>query len=89
MSDELRPIGEVTHYFDRIGVAVISLWAGLALGDWVQFYGSSTNFAQQIDSMQIDYQPIEEAVAGQEVAVLVSEKVRKGDKIYPYTSNNF
>jgi hypothetical protein len=85
MDEELQPIGEVTHYFDRIGVAVIHLWDGLATGDWVQIYGSMTNLVQQVESMQIDHQPIDEAFADQEIAMQVIDQVRKGDWVYPYS----
>ena len=84
MSEEIQPIGQVTHYFGKIGVAVISLQDKLALGDWVQFYGNQTNFVQQVESMQINHQPVNEAHPEDEVAVLVNEKVRKGDELYPY-----
>lgn len=84
MAEEVRPIGQVTHYFDRISVAVIRLYDRLALGDWVHFYGNRTNFVQQVESMQVNHQPISEAYANEEVAVLVSGEVRKGDMVYPY-----
>jgi hypothetical protein len=81
---DVQPIGQVTHYFDRINVAVIRLWDRLAVGDWIHFYGTQTNFVQQVESMQVDRQPISEAQAENEVAVLVSEQVRKGDWVYPH-----
>lgn len=81
---DVQPIGEVTHYFDRIGVAVVRLWDRLALGDWIHFYSAHTNFVQQVESMQVDRQPISEAAANSEVAILVDSPVRKGDVIYPY-----
>jgi translation elongation factor EF-1alpha len=84
MSEEIQPIGTVTHYFGKIGVAVVSLEGNVALGDWVQFYGSSTDFVQQVESMQVNHQPIEAAGPGDEVAMLVNDKVRKGDWMYPY-----
>lgn len=84
MSEELQPIGQVTHYFDRIHVAVIRLLDRMALGDWVHFYGHRTNFVQAVESMQINHQPIEEAFANDEVALLVADEVHKGDWVYPY-----
>jgi hypothetical protein len=85
MSEEIQPIGQVTHYFDRISVAVVYLWQEVAIGNWIHLYGPKTNFVQQVHSMQIDHQPIEEAFAEQEIAIQVEDKVRKGDYIYPYT----
>lgn len=84
MSDEIQPIGQVTHFFGKISVAVIMLYDNLALGDWIQVYGNTTNFVQQVESMQVNHQPIEAAGADDEVAILVNEKANKGDLIYPY-----
>jgi putative protease len=84
MGGEPQPVGRVTHYFDKISVAVIELYGDLVLGDWVQFYGGQTNFVQQVASMQIERQPIESAGAGQEIAVQTVERVRRGDLLYYY-----
>lgn len=85
MSEDLQPIGRVTHYFNRINVAVIKLETELMLGDWIHFYHEGrTDFAQQVESMQIDRQPIEEAYPGDEVAVQVVDRVKEGDLVYPY-----
>lgn len=84
MSDQIQPIGEVTHFFDRISVAVIRLSAAVSAGDWVQFYGTHTQFVQQVESMQIEHQPVEYAPAGSEVAIQTISPVRKGDGLYPY-----
>ncbi|GAB4477391.1 MAG: hypothetical protein Kow00124_20550 [Anaerolineae bacterium] len=80
-----QPIGQVTHYFDRIGVAAIQLWDTLQVGEWVWFWSDHTNFVQQVESMQIDRQPVEVAYAEQSVGVKVIAPVRVGDWVYPYT----
>lgn len=77
-----KPIGEVTHYFDKISVAAIKLNALLKVGDTIKIQGHTTNFGQTVDSMQIDHQEINEAEKGDEVGIKVSEKVRSGDEIY-------
>jgi hypothetical protein len=84
MSDEIQPIGQVTHYFNRIGVAVLALYEPVALGQWLHFYGNSTNFAQPIESMEINHAPVEEAYPDEEVAIKVDARVRVGDWVYPY-----
>ena len=84
MSDEIQPIGQVTHYFGKISVAVVLLYGRVAIGDWLHFYGSKTNFVQPVESMQYNHEPIEEAFAEAEIAIQVQDKVRKGDLIYPY-----
>ncbi len=78
-------IGTVTHYFNHLNVAVLTLEQDLRLGDLVQFLGASTDFGQEVTSMQIDHQPVSEVAAGQEVAVRVRRRVRRGDFVYRVT----
>ena len=80
---EAQPIGYVSHYFGKISVAAVELYDTLHLGDWVQFYGNSTNFTQQVTSMQVEHSAVEEAYAEQSVGVMVESKVRDGDYVYP------
>ena len=81
-------VGKVTHFYDRIEVAVIDLKDTLQVGDQVHFFGRSTDFRQEIGSMQVEHQPISEAEKGQEVAVKVEHRVRKRDKIYKLTDED-
>lgn len=80
MSD--KKIGEVNHFYNRIGVAVIDLKDSLKVGDQVHFLGRSTDFKQEITSMQIEHEAITEAGKGQEVAVKVERRVRNHDKVF-------
>ena len=76
------PVGEVNHYYNRIRVAVIDLVDTLQVGDQVQFVGRSTDFRQEVKSMQIEHQAITEAGEGQEIAVKVERRVRNHDRVY-------
>ncbi|MCS7240125.1 MAG: hypothetical protein NZ651_02625 [Candidatus Bipolaricaulota bacterium] len=78
-------VGKVTHYFGRIGVAVVKLTASLSQGDIVHFRGSSTDFTQTVESMQIEHQPVREAKPGEEVAIKVQNRIREGDEVYKVT----
>lgn len=75
-------VGKVSHYYNRIGVAVIDLKDSLQVGDQVHFFGRSTDFRQEIISMQIEHESISEAGKGQEIAVKVEKRVRNHDKVY-------
>jgi putative protease len=75
-------IGEVTHFYNRIGVAVIDLSGSIELGDQVHFFGRSTDFRQQVESMQIEHEAVSEAEKGQEIAIKVERRVRNHDKVY-------
>lgn len=79
---EEQLIGEVSHYFNRIGVAAIALSDSITIGDKVHILGYTTDFNQDVVSLQIEHQAVEMAVPGQDVAMQVDQRVRKGDKIY-------
>ncbi len=78
-------IGEVTHFFDKIGVAVLALTDTLRVGDTVHILGHSTDFHQKITSLQIEHQAVEEAGPGQDVATKVSQRVRPRDAVFKIT----
>lgn len=80
-----KPIGKVTHFFDKINVAVITLNKGAKLktGDSVQFKGNSTDFTQGIGSMQVDHKDVAEVKAGDDFGLKVDSPVREGDQVYP------
>lgn len=80
MSEE--KVGSVTHYFDRPGVGAIELTGDLEVGDRIAFRGHTTDFEQEVGSMELDHESVETAVAGEEVAVKVDRRVREGDDVY-------
>lgn len=82
MSKTLEKVGEVSHYFTRINVAVIELTAPLRIGDQIAIKGMTTNFEQTIESMQIEHESIKEAGEGDSIGLKVEERVREGDVVY-------
>jgi hypothetical protein len=75
-------IGHITHYYNRISVAVLSLTESLELGDTVHISGYTTDFIQKVYSMEIEHKKIFSANPGDEVALKVIEAVRRDDAIY-------
>ncbi len=76
-------VGEVFKYYAKPQVAAIRLTDGaLKVGDEIQFQGATTDFSQAVESMEIERQQIEDARVGQEVGVLVKDRVRPGDLVY-------
>lgn len=82
MPEEGKLIGEVTHYFGKISVAVIKLSDTLRVGDTIKIVYDEIEFTQPVESMQIEHQNIEEAKAGDLVGLKVSQKVKEGYKVY-------
>ncbi|MFQ5747689.1 MAG: translation elongation factor-like protein [Gemmatimonadota bacterium] len=75
-------VGTVTHYFARPRVVVVKLDAPIKIGEVLHFRGHTTDFTQEIASMEVDHEPIESAGDGSEVAIRVDERVRGHDKVY-------
>jgi len=79
---EEKPIGEVTHYFKNIDVAIVKFSKAVDAGESIRFKGATTDFTHKIESMQFDHKDIDKAKKGQEVGIKVGERVRTGDKVY-------
>ncbi len=80
MADE-KLIGKITHFYSNLGVAIIELLDSLAVGDRIKIKGATSDFEQDVDSMQIDREPIEKAKKGDIIGLKVGEKVREGDEV--------
>lgn len=78
----MEKVGEVTHYFTRIGVAVVDVTAPVKIGDRIAIKGMTTNFEQTVESMQIEMEDIKEAKPGDDIGMKVVDRVRKGDIVY-------
>jgi hypothetical protein len=75
-------IGTVMHYFPKVRAAVVKLKAPLTIGDVVKVKGHTTDFTQNVTSIQIDRVPITSAKKGQEIGLLVESRVRRKDVVY-------
>jgi translation elongation factor EF-Tu-like GTPase len=78
-------VGKVNHWFSRIGVVGIELTDKLAVGDRIHILGRTTNFEQEITSMQMMHQDIAEAGPGDEVGIKAQFRARRGDRVYKVT----
>ena len=80
MADTL--VGKITHYFDKIGVAVVEVLAPIKVGDQIKISGHGNEFNQEVTSMQIEHQQIQEAQRGQTVGMKIDQPVKEGDEVY-------
>ncbi|GIW41429.1 MAG: hypothetical protein KatS3mg076_2006 [Candidatus Binatia bacterium] len=76
-------VGRVTHYYDRIGVAIIELTEGdLAVGDTIHVKGHTTDFTDTVRSMQVEHADVQRGSKGQQVGVKVKERAREHDQVF-------
>lgn len=79
---EEKLIGKVTHYFKKIGVAVLELSDEIRVGDTIHIKGHSTDFTQKVVSMQIEHKPIEIGKPGDNIAIKVDDVVKEHDLVF-------
>ena len=77
-----QPAGKITHYYDKIGVAVIEVKSPLAVGDEIKISSHDQEFNQKIESMQIEHDQIQKAEKGQVVGLKVNQAVKENDLIF-------
>jgi len=73
-----KVIGKVTHYYDRIGVAVVAVESPIKVGDTVRLKHGETEFDQKVESLQVNHAPIAMAAEGQEVGMKVDQLATEG-----------
>ncbi|MCK5044070.1 U32 family peptidase [Candidatus Pacearchaeota archaeon] len=75
-------VGEVTHYFPKIGVATIQLVSELKINDKIVIIGDETGLQKsQIKHIEINKKSVKKGKKGKEIGLLIP-KVRKNDKVY-------
>lgn len=79
---EKKEVGKVTHYFTKIGVAVVELSDELKVGDKVSIEGATTDLQETINSMEIEHENVEKAGAGTSIGLKVPDRVRENDVVY-------
>jgi len=76
-------VGLVTHYFNHLGVAIIQLETGtLREGDTVHIMGHTSDFRQQVGSMEVDHVHVSETRPGQSFGLKVKDHAREHDVVY-------
>lgn len=75
-------IGKVTHFYNRISVAVLDLEGEIMVGDRIAITGHTTEFTQTVESLEIDHKKVDSAGPGEDVALKVWDSVRDGDLVY-------
>ena len=76
-------VGTVTHYYDKIGVAILELDANLAVNDKVKFVrGGEDLFEQEVKSIQVEHDKIETAGKGDTIGLKVDDVVKEGAEVF-------
>lgn len=79
----MERIGVVTHYYNHLSVAILKLEKGnLRVGDLIHIKGHTSDFAQPVESLEIDHVHVNEARPGQSFGLRVRDHAREHDVVY-------
>lgn len=77
-----KEIGKITHYYGHLSVGIIALSDTLQLGETIHIKGHSSDFSQNVDSMQIEHTSVSEAKPGDVIGIKINQKAHPHDKVY-------
>ncbi len=76
-------VAVIVKFFSKPSVAALEVTNGtIKKGDMLRYKGHTTDFTEEISSMEIDNQVVDEVKVGDLVGVKVKERVRENDKVY-------
>ena len=76
-------VGVIVKFFAKPSVAAIEVTTGnIKTGDLLKYKGHTTDFTEEVTSMEIDNESVVEAKVGDLVGLKVKERVRENDKVY-------
>lgn len=75
-----QEIGKVTHFFNKISVAVLSLKKELKVGDKIRIEAAEP-FVQKVSSMQVEHEEIKKAKPGEDIGLKTKKPCKEGDKV--------
>ncbi len=76
-------VAVIVKYFSKPGVAALEVTGGaIKTGDLLRYKGHTTDFTEEVLSMEVENRSVDEAKPGDMVGVKVKERVRENDMVY-------
>ena len=82
MAKQAKPIGVVTHWYDKLSVAVVKLSGSLKKGDTIKVKKGEEEFEDTVASLQIDHKDVDTAKKGDDAAMKLSQRAKEGAAVY-------
>jgi translation elongation factor EF-1alpha len=79
----LFKIGTVSHFYDKISVAIVKLSGTLSVGEKIKFVlGGEDLFEQVVESIQVEHKKLDSANSGDVVGLKTEKEVKEGTEIF-------
>lgn len=82
MAEKEKQVGTVTHWYDKIGVAVVKLTGKLEKGDKIIVRKGDEQFEDTVSSLQIDHTDVNSAKRGDDAAIKLSHRAKEGAAVF-------
>lgn len=82
MEEEIIEIGKVINYYSKLKVALVELSLPLSVGDRILIKGPSTDFEQNVESIEVDRKNIKRAEGGTSIGLKVMQLARRKDAVF-------
>lgn len=82
MEEEVIEIGKVINYYSKLKVALVELSLPLSVGDRILIKGPSTDFEQNVESIEVDRKSIQRAEGGSSIGLKVTHLARQKDAVF-------
>ena len=79
---EEKEVGKIAHYYGHLNVGIVELSDALKVGDKIHVKGHSSDFTQDVASMQIEHADVKEGKRGDAIGIKIAQKVHPNDKVY-------
>ena len=77
-----KPIGQVTHFYNKINVAIVKFNKKVPVGTELRYSGATTDFKETAKSMEYEHESVAAAPKGKQVGIKVKKRVREGDLVF-------
>ncbi|MBI2612637.1 hypothetical protein HYW59_02400, partial [Candidatus Kaiserbacteria bacterium] len=77
-----KQVGTVTHWYDKLGVAVVKLSGKLAKGARIKVKKGTEEFEDTVSSLQIDHKDVDAAKKGDDAAMKLSQRAKEGSGVF-------
>jgi putative protease len=82
LEEEVIEIGKVINYYSKLKVALVELSLPLSVGDRILIKGPSTDFEQNVESIEVDRKSIQRAEGGSSIGLKVMHLARQKDAVF-------
>ena len=78
-------VGIIVKFFAKPSVAAVKATGEIQVGDRLHYHGATTDFTEEVASMEVDNRSVNRVEQGDLVGIKVKERVRENDKVFRVT----